>query len=551
MKKIYLLLFIALFAVTCKLHAQAIILEQEFNGGTSAPTGWSFTSIGGTSTSIFGKTSPSLQMDATNDRITSATITAGTANTVSFWAQSTSGTPLSGDLFTVQYSTNGGTNWSNCNPATFTFNTTSRIFEATFPTTANRVRITYSRSSVNAYIDDFTLLSKSATCTTTSFLWFTSVSYNSCNGATCEGTDEFITFQNGSTALNKANLEINVPTATGGSPAEGTTFCGNSASPCDEYFIANSTTANYVTSLNAVTGCTGFFLEPPSGIIPANGRVIVFMGTVPSSTINFNNLCAIGGNYYCLFVSNTSNCTGRYGNNSAIRYTTIRNRSTGCSIERSFTASSGSGADGDVAAFNPTSTAVTYVANASCAGFAVLPITLTDFYAKPNQNSVQLNWHIETEINVAHYIIERSNDGLIFTPVSTIKSSAQTNGYANLNYSTIDYAPKNGINYYRLVNVDKDGSINYNKTILINFNQTHSADVWVNQTETDIVVSHESNFANKTFYLIDINGKKIGEYKNLHSNLNYFTINKLYLPKGLYVIGCIDGIMPSQKILIN
>ena len=186
--------------------------------------------------------------------------------------------------------------------------------------------------------------------------------------------------------------------------------------------------------------------------------------------------------------------------------------------------------------------------NTAC---STLPITLTDFYAKPNESLVNLNWRIETEINVDHYIIERSTDGLNFAPISTVKSIAETNGSYNLNYSTIDHNPKNGINYYRLINVDNDGSKNYNKTIMVNFNQTHSSSVWVNQTEKDIIVSFEPNFTNKTFYLMDMNGKKIGEYKNLNTELNYFTIDKLNLPLGLYVIGCLDAVMPPQKLLIN
>ncbi len=181
----------------------------------------------------------------------------------------------------------------------------------------------------------------------------------------------------------------------------------------------------------------------------------------------------------------------------------------------------------------------------------VLPITLTNFYAKPNESSVGLNWHVATEENVNYYLIERSVDGLNFLPTSTVKSIASNAGKFNLDYNTTDFSPKNGINYYRLINVDNDGSKNYNKTIMVNFNQTHSSSVWVNQTEKNIIVSFEPNFTNKTFYLMDMNGKKIGEYKNLNTELNYFTIDKLNLPLGLYVIGCLDVVMPPQKLLIN
>lgn len=181
----------------------------------------------------------------------------------------------------------------------------------------------------------------------------------------------------------------------------------------------------------------------------------------------------------------------------------------------------------------------------------VLPITLTDFYAKPNESSVELNWHVEKEENVNYYQIERSIDGLNFSLVSTINSISAGAGKFNLDYNTTDFNPKNGINYYRLVNVDNDGSTQYSKIIMVNFNQTNSSNVWVNQTEKDIIVSFEPSFTNKTFYLMDMNGKNIGEYKNFNTNLNYFTIEKLNLSKGLYVIGCLDGIMPPQKLLIN
>ncbi|MDX2174102.1 MAG: T9SS type A sorting domain-containing protein [Bacteroidota bacterium] len=181
----------------------------------------------------------------------------------------------------------------------------------------------------------------------------------------------------------------------------------------------------------------------------------------------------------------------------------------------------------------------------------VLPITLTDFYAKPTESSIELNWHVASEENVNYYIVERSTDGINFELLNSVGSLAPVAGKNNLDYSSTDFAPKNGINYYRLANVDKDGSVNYAKTIMVNFNQTHTSDVWVNQTETEIIISYENSFLNKTFYLMDMNGKKIGEYRNLNNDLNYFTIDKLSLPKGLYVIGCSEGNMPPQKILIN
>lgn len=521
-------------------RAQAIVIEEEFNGGTTAPTGWVFTSIGSSlsSNSNYGKSAPSVVMDASNDQITSATFVAGSANTVSFWAQA-SGAPAAGDLLTVEYF-NGS--WNSASPATFTLNTTSRVFEATIATTATRVRITYTKvtSGVNADIDDFTVLSKTGTCTANSFLWFSSIAYNSCNVNTCEGTDEFLTFQNGSTALNLADLEINVPTV--GNGPEGTTFCGSSLNPCDEYFTTN---AAYVSALNGVTGCTGFFLSPPGNVIPANGRVIVFMGTPPSTTVNFGNLCGTGGNYYCVFVSNTANCAGRYSNNSTTpRYTTIRNRSTGCSVERYFVGSLGNNLDGDIVDFDPTG-AATYVSNAGCSGFVALPITLISFTGVSESNKIGLTWEVAEQKNTRGYMIEKSIDARTWTKMLYIDSNNESN--TDLTYSAEDRQPVTGINYYRLTDIDSDGQSETHQIISVNF-AGENQELYFTQTEEMLLVNSKLTNNYGVYDLFDLSGRLIRKIQFAGSNT--VSIPKRETGSGMFLIKCSDCFQSKAVKLI-
>jgi len=58
---------------------------EEFNNGTTAPAGWTFTNIGGTYTTStnYGNSSPSLKMDNTGDIIETATVTS--PSQLSFW----------------------------------------------------------------------------------------------------------------------------------------------------------------------------------------------------------------------------------------------------------------------------------------------------------------------------------------------------------------------------------------------------------------------------------------------------------------------------------
>jgi len=73
---------------------QTYLINEGFTGGTTAPTGWTFTNIGGTYTSSgnYGTASPSLKMDATGDAI--ETTTFSSPDQLSFWikGQSISGT---------------------------------------------------------------------------------------------------------------------------------------------------------------------------------------------------------------------------------------------------------------------------------------------------------------------------------------------------------------------------------------------------------------------------------------------------------------------------
>lgn len=180
----------------------------------------------------------------------------------------------------------------------------------------------------------------------------------------------------------------------------------------------------------------------------------------------------------------------------------------------------------------------------------VLPITLTEFNAIPNEGYINLKWFIATEYNVESYTVEKSTDGLNFKEVATVKSIAAEAGGNNLSYSASDYSPENGINYYRLSHKEKSGEIIYSKTILLNYNQKSNQKVWVNQTESDVIISYENYFKAKQFYLCDANGKIIKPFVS-NIDVNYTIINKNTLPKGLYVLRSNEGNMVPQKILIN
>lgn len=113
-------------------------------------------------------------------------------------------------------------------------------------------------------------------------------------------------------------------------------------------------------------------------------------------------------------------------------------------------------------------TGVPYAGKAPDAGYiefgsVSLPITLIDFTAKENAGKNVLNWNTASESNSSHFNIERSEDGRTFYLIGSVNASGFST--TEVKYSFTDANPLGGVNYYRLVMVDKDASFAYSKVV--------------------------------------------------------------------------------------
>ncbi len=98
----------------------------------------------------------------------------------------------------------------------------------------------------------------------------------------------------------------------------------------------------------------------------------------------------------------------------------------------------------------------------------VLPQTLLSFNGNLKNSTVQLHWQTADEVNMGYHTVERSADGLVFTPV---KQVAAKEGVLN-NYTLIDERVPAGSVYYRIHSVEKNGAGSYSK--IISFNNAHA-----------------------------------------------------------------------------
>ena len=119
-----------------------------------------------------------------------------------------------------------------------------------------------------------------------------------------------------------------------------------------------------------------------------------------------------------------------------------------------------------------------------------LPIELINFKVELlNKRKVKIFWQTTSEINNDYFTIERSYNGSEWDVVKTIDGAG--NSSLQLDYSTNDFHPLEGISYYRLKQTDFDGIFSYSNIESVN-NQYlikgHS-EIYPNPTTSEVIIS--------------------------------------------------------------
>ena len=98
---------------------------------------------------------------------------------------------------------------------------------------------------------------------------------------------------------------------------------------------------------------------------------------------------------------------------------------------------------------------------------AILPIELVAFDAKVIKESVLLNWQTASENNSDFIEVQRSTDGRTFSSIGQVSAA----GFSNVlqAYKLEDRTPVKGDNYYRLRQVDFDGTAYFSQIRQVTF----------------------------------------------------------------------------------
>ncbi len=118
---------------------------------------------------------------------------------------------------------------------------------------------------------------------------------------------------------------------------------------------------------------------------------------------------------------------------------------------------------------------------------ALLPIELSFFKATlDNHQNTLLIWQTASEINNERFQIERSSDGRTF---KTIGETAGAGNSSELrDYQFTDERPLIGKNYYRIKQIDFDGSFDYSPIEIINLSTNSEISIYPSVTNAQVNV---------------------------------------------------------------
>jgi hypothetical protein len=175
---------------------------------------------------------------------------------------------------------------------------------------------------------------------------------------------------------------------------------------------------------------------------------------------------------------------------------------------------------------------------------SMLPVKLIRFTVKKSDTDVVLNWETTSESSNSHFDIEISSDAVNFSYLGTMHGNGTTE--VNQNYSYVHKNPAAGVTYYRLKQVDYDGTYEY--FVIRSIDIKGDEFIYPNPASTHLTLS---NMAPGTSYeVLDGQGRLLLNTQVASQNSVVLDISAL--PRGTQLIRFIrDGKAVTKKFYIK
>ncbi|MCX6295990.1 MAG: hypothetical protein NTX97_07980, partial [Bacteroidetes bacterium] len=175
-----------------------------------------------------------------------------------------------------------------------------------------------------------------------------------------------------------------------------------------------------------------------------------------------------------------------------------------------------------------------------------LPIELLSFTGYSLANGNQLNWVTATETNNDFFDLERSSDGIEFYKIATIDGAGNSTSIKNYEY--YDANPLDGLNYYRLKQVDFNGDFFYSNIISIDKSIIENTFIQVFPNPSSDIVNIITSNNITSLFIYDMIGNIVYSNSTAQKSFQFDPI-----AKGFYLIKTIskEGKESSTRFIKN
>lgn len=159
-----------------------------------------------------------------------------------------------------------------------------------------------------------------------------------------------------------------------------------------------------------------------------------------------------------------------------------------------------------------------------------LPVSLLDFAAKIEGDAVKLSWTTASEKDNQGFVVEKSVDTKKWNTIGFVNGSGTST--EKINYSYSDLTPVNGINYYRLKQLDWSGEINYSEVASVSLNsKTGQILLYPNPAndKVSIIVLKPLSIT-----LLNAVGQTVDVVVDIHDDVSLLSVGQL--PSGIYMV---------------
>ena len=172
----------------------------------------------------------------------------------------------------------------------------------------------------------------------------------------------------------------------------------------------------------------------------------------------------------------------------------------------------------------------------------ILPVTLLYFKAQGYKTYNTVSWQTATETNTSHFNIQRSTNGKDFTTIGKVTAK----GASEYSFNDNEKSAAKTL-YYRLVIVDKDGTISYSEIRELSIINSPLS-ITPNPAK-DFITITGSNL--KQVRLLDNLGREIVSKEV--SNTSTISIPVSHITKGIYMVQATfkDGSVKTEKVVVE